>query len=137
MNSHTSLRCGVGFVPHGCLKKKKSYFFGGGSRIVHELRELAKQSGCYKVRGVCGTCKNRDLILRGVEGQEGGGIELGYKKKIDAQKWTSRHLHAMCCVQASSLPCVRQVILDCSEANAPFYKKCGFEEKARQMAIYF
>ncbi|KAL3677772.1 hypothetical protein R1sor_020728 [Riccia sorocarpa] len=30
-----------------------------------------------------------------------------------------------------------KVILDCSEANAPFYGKCGFELKGRQMARYF
>ncbi|KAK9107915.1 hypothetical protein Syun_023926 [Stephania yunnanensis] len=30
-----------------------------------------------------------------------------------------------------------KVILDCSMENKGFYKKCGFEEKAVQMAIYF
>ncbi|KAL3683189.1 hypothetical protein R1sor_001211 [Riccia sorocarpa] len=30
-----------------------------------------------------------------------------------------------------------KVILDCSEANAPFYEKCGFERKERQMGRYF
>jgi glucosamine-phosphate N-acetyltransferase len=30
-----------------------------------------------------------------------------------------------------------KVILDCSEQNAAFYEKCGFEEKGVQMARYF
>lgn len=30
-----------------------------------------------------------------------------------------------------------KVILDCADDNIPFYKKCGFEPKERQMAIYF
>lgn len=30
-----------------------------------------------------------------------------------------------------------KVILDCSEANAPFYEKCGLQRKEVQMAQYF
>ena len=30
-----------------------------------------------------------------------------------------------------------KVVLDCSEANAPFYRKCGFEAKEVQMVRYF
>ena len=30
-----------------------------------------------------------------------------------------------------------KVVLDCSEANVGFYKKCGFEQKEVQMACYF
>jgi len=30
-----------------------------------------------------------------------------------------------------------QVILDCSEENQAFYRKCGFVRKEVQMALYF
>lgn len=30
-----------------------------------------------------------------------------------------------------------KVILDCSEQNVEFYKKCGFDEKGIEMTIYF
>lgn len=30
-----------------------------------------------------------------------------------------------------------KVILDCSDTNIPFYKKCGFIKKENQMALYF
>ncbi|KAJ1912003.1 Glucosamine-phosphate N-acetyltransferase-like protein [Mycoemilia scoparia] len=39
-------------------------------------------------------------------------------------------------VLSQNLECYK-TILDCSEANAPFYKKCGMIEKGVQMAIYF
>ncbi|KAL2608772.1 hypothetical protein R1flu_027345 [Riccia fluitans] len=37
---------------------------------------------------------------------------------------------------AKQLGCYK-VILDCTEANVPFYEKCGFGLKERQMARYF
>ncbi|BBN15811.1 glucosamine-phosphate N-acetyltransferase [Marchantia polymorpha subsp. ruderalis] len=37
---------------------------------------------------------------------------------------------------AEQLGCYK-VILDCTEANAPFYEKCGFKPKELQMAQYF
>ncbi|KAG6541479.1 hypothetical protein Mapa_017153 [Marchantia paleacea] len=37
---------------------------------------------------------------------------------------------------AKQLGCYK-VILDCTEANAPFYEKCGFKPKELQMAQYF
>jgi glucosamine-phosphate N-acetyltransferase len=30
-----------------------------------------------------------------------------------------------------------KVILDCSEKNVPFYEKCGFTVKEKQMVVYF
>ena len=30
-----------------------------------------------------------------------------------------------------------KVILNCSDENASFYKKCGFIEKSKQMSLYF
>jgi glucosamine-phosphate N-acetyltransferase len=30
-----------------------------------------------------------------------------------------------------------KAILNCSERNAPFYEKCGFQKKEVQMAHYF
>lgn len=30
-----------------------------------------------------------------------------------------------------------KVILDCSDTNIPFYEKCGFQPKERQMTLYF
>lgn len=33
--------------------------------------------------------------------------------------------------------CPPQVILNCSEENAPFYEKQGYGKKEVQMAVYF
>lgn len=30
-----------------------------------------------------------------------------------------------------------KVILDCAEKNVSFYRKCGYEVKGAQMALYF
>ena len=30
-----------------------------------------------------------------------------------------------------------KIILDCSVKNVPFYEKCGFVEKEREMALYY
>ncbi len=30
-----------------------------------------------------------------------------------------------------------KVILNCSEENVPFYEKCGFKQKSKQMSLYF
>ena len=30
-----------------------------------------------------------------------------------------------------------KVILNCSEENVPFYEKCGFNQKSKQMSLYF
>ena len=35
---------------------------------------------------------------------------------------------------ADSLGCYK-AILDCSEANIPFYEKCGFDKKGIQMSV--
>lgn len=30
-----------------------------------------------------------------------------------------------------------KIILDCSVKNVPFYQKCGFTEKEREMVLYY
>jgi len=38
--------------------------------------------------------------------------------------------------EASTLNCYK-IVLNCNENNVPFYKKCGFKEKGKEMNIYF
>lgn len=52
------------------------------------------------------------------------GMHLG--KKI--VEFLTEHARSMGCYK---------VILDCSDENRPFYEKCGYKQKAVQMAKYF
>ncbi|CAI9107208.1 OLC1v1006513C1 [Oldenlandia corymbosa var. corymbosa] len=52
------------------------------------------------------------------------GMQLG-KKVVE---FLTDHARSMGCYK---------VILDCSEANKPFYEKCGYKQKEVQMVKYF
>lgn len=61
--------------------------------------------------------------------------EIAVRKEHQGKKLGLKMLNALSSV-AENVGCYKS-ILGCSEENAPFYVKCGFEKKGRIMGQYY
>ena len=82
----------------------------------------------------CATLLVERKFLRGC-GAAGHIEDVVVDERARGKKLGAR-LVAVACEAAREAGCYK-VILDCSEANAPFYEKCGLTRKEVQMVRYF